>query len=138
MQIKLQQDGNSFHFVAQNEQNNQVNIDASPAIGGKNMGARPMELLIMGLGGCSAIDVISILKKQKIEVEGMQIEIEAEREPDAIPSLFQKIHVVFIFKGSIDEAKAQRAVALSMDKYCSVAKTLEKTATITSSIRIEA
>ena len=137
MQIKLQQDGNSFHFVAQNEQSNDVHIDASPAIGGKNMGARPMELLIMGLGGCSAIDVISILKKQKIEVEGMRIEIDAEREPDAIPSLFQTIHVVFIFKRGIDVAKVERAVALSMDKYCSVAKTLEKTAKITSSIRIE-
>lgn len=136
MQIQLQQDGNSFHFVAENEQNNLVNIDASPAIGGQNKGARPMELLVMGLGGCSAIDVISILKKQKIDVEGMKIEINAERDPKAIPSLFTNIHVTFIFKGPIDENKAGRAVGLSMDKYCSVAKTLEKTAKITSSIRI--
>lgn len=138
MRIRLQQDGNSFHFVAQNEQNNDVHIDASPAIGGQNKGARPMELLVMGLGGCSAIDVISILRKQRIEVEGMRIEIDAEREPDVIPSLFRNIHIVFIFKGAIDLAKVERAVALSMEKYCSVAKTLEKTATITSSIRVEA
>lgn len=95
-----------------------------------------MEMLIMGLGGCSAIDVISILTKQKITVQGLNIEIDAEREKDAIPSLFTKIHVNFIFTGPIDQNKAERAVALSMEKYCSVAKTLEKTAVITSSIKI--
>lgn len=136
MHIKLQQDGSSFHFVAQNEQKNEVHMDASPAIGGQNKGARPMEMLIMGLGGCSAIDVISILNKQKITVEGLSIEIDAEREKDAVPSLFTKIHVSFIFTGPLDQNKAERAVALSMEKYCSVAKTLEKTAVITSSIKI--
>ena len=136
MHIKLKQDGSSYHFVAQNEDNSEVHLDASPAIGGQNKGARPMELLIMGLGGCSAIDVINILNKQKISVEDLNVEIDAEREQDAIPSLFTKIHICFIFAGPIDQNKAERAVALSMEKYCSVAKTLEKTAVITSSIKI--
>lgn len=138
MHIELQQQGNSFHFRANNEQNNSVSIDASPAIGGQNLGARPMELLIMGLGGCSGIDVINILKKQKIEVEGMQVKIDAERQKDVVPSLFESIHVTFVFKGAIDQHKAERAVALSLEKYCSAAKVIEKSAKITCSVEIEA
>lgn len=134
MYIELNQQGKSYNFIANNEQNNKVSIDASPAIGGQNLGARPMELLIMGVGGCSGIDVVNILSKQKIEVEDLQVKITAEREPDAVPSLFQTIHLVFVFKGAIDKNKAERAVNLSLEKYCSAAKTLEKTATITSSI----
>jgi len=137
MLIELNKIDGVYHFEAKNETGNKVQIDASPAIGGTGKGARPMELLIMGLGGCSGIDIISILQKQKIEVKDFKIKIEAEREHDAIPSLFEKIHVHFILKGDIDEEKAQRAVSLSMDKYCSVAKTLEKTATITHSLTIE-
>lgn len=137
MQIQLKQQGQSYHFLAQNEQNNQVSIDASPAIGGQNKGARPMELLIMGLGGCSGIDIINILTKQKIIVENLEVAIDAEREADAVPSLFKKIHIVFTFHGNIDKNKAERAVALSLEKYCSVAKTLEKTAEITSSIEFK-
>lgn len=136
MIIELTKKGN-FHFEALNEGGQKVNLDASPAIGGENKGARPMELLIMGLGGCSGIDVINILKKQKIELEDLKIKINAEREPDAIPSLFQTIHVNFAFKGEVDKNKAERAVALSMDKYCSVAKTLEKTAKITYDLSFE-
>jgi putative redox protein len=136
MIIELIKKGN-FHFEAGNEGGQKVNIDASPAIGGENKGARPMELLIMGLGGCSGIDVINILKKQKIELEDFKIKIDAEREPDATPSLFRKIHIHFIFKGTIDKSKAERAVALSIDKYCSVAKTLEKTAEITYELKFE-
>ena len=131
MKIELNQEGSSYHFVASNETTQSVNIDASPAIGGQNNGARPMELLIMGLGGCSGIDIINILQKQKIEVKDMQIHIDAEREKDATPSLFTNIHITFNFKGELDQNKVTRAINLSLDKYCSVAKTLEKTARIT-------
>jgi putative redox protein len=136
MVIELVKKGN-FHFEAVNEGSHKVNIDASPAIGGENKGPRPMELLIMGLGGCSGIDIISILQKQKIEVKDFKIIIDAEREPNAIPSLFKKIHMNFIFKGEIDKHKADRAIALSLEKYCSVAKTLEASAEITYSLTIE-
>jgi putative redox protein len=136
MLIKLERRNDAYHFEASNEQGNQVNIDASPAIGGQNLGARPMELLLMGLGGCSAIDVISILKKQRIEVADFKIEINGEREPDAIPSLFKDIHIKFIVKGPVDSVKVEKAIVLSMDKYCSVAKTLEKTAKITWSLDV--
>lgn len=138
MQIELTKVAHgNYHFSALNESGKTVDIDGSPAIGGENKGARPMELLIMGLGGCSGIDIISILKKQKIEVQDFHISIKAEREKDAVPSLFTDIHVIYTFKGDIDQTKAERAVALSLEKYCSVAKTLEKTAKITSEVRIE-
>ncbi len=137
MEIELNLLNQAYHFEAKNESGNAVNIDASPAIGGLGLGARPMELLIMGLGGCSGIDVLNILRKQKIEPAGFKVKISAEREKDATPSLFTDIHVKFIFKGPMDESKAKRAIDLSMDKYCSVAKTLEKSATITSELIIE-
>ncbi len=137
MEIELNLLNNAYHFEAKNESGNAVNIDASPTIGGLGLGARPMELLIMGLGGCSGIDVLSILRKQKIEPLGFRIKILAEREKDAVPSLFTEIKVLFIFKRPIDEAKANRAIVLSMDKYCSVAKTLEKTASITYEMIVE-
>lgn len=137
MEIELNLLNNAYHFEAKNEQGNVISIDASPAIGGENKGPRPMELLIMGLGGCSGIDVLSILRKQKIEPESFRIKLHAEREKDAVPSLFTDIVVEFIFKGKIDAAKAERAVQLSMDKYCSVAKTLEKSASITYKITME-
>lgn len=137
MEIEVNLLNQAYHFEAKNESGNTVNIDASPAIGGLGLGARPMELLIMGLGGCSGIDVLSILRKQKIEPQGFRVKISAEREKDATPALFTDIHVKFIFKGPIDESKAKRAIDLSMDKYCSVAKTLEKTAKITSELVVE-
>lgn len=137
MNIELNLLNKAYHFEAKNEQGNTISIDASPAIGGENKGPRPMELLIMGLGGCSGIDVLSILRKQKIEPESFRIKLHAEREKDATPALFTEIEVEFIFKGDIDPAKAERAVKLSMEKYCSVAKTLEKTAVITHSITME-
>lgn len=137
MVIELEKKNNAYHFEAVNESGIKIQLDASPAIGGENKGARPMELLIMGLGGCSGIDIINILKKQRIEVGEMRIKIEAEREPDAVPSLFKNIHINFIFKGDLDKSKVERAINLSLEKYCSVAKTLEKTAEITYSMTIE-
>jgi len=137
MIIDVKKKQGAFHFEASNESGNIVQMDASPAIGGMNKGPRPMEMLIMALGGCSGIDIIQILEKQKIKVEDFRMKIEAEREKDAIPSLFRNIHINFFFRGDIDKGKAERAVALSLEKYCSVAKTLESTAKITCSVVVE-
>jgi putative redox protein len=111
-------------------------MDASPEIGGQNLGFRPMQVLLAGLGGCSSIDVISILKKQKQPVLDIRVTIDGERAKNEVPSLFTDIHVHFTLAGDLDEEKVKKAVDLSMDKYCSVAKTLEKTATITHSFSI--
>lgn len=122
-------DGN-FHFRAENEEGNLVDMDGSSAIGGMNKGMRPMQLLLSGLGGCAGIDVVMILKKQKQEFSSFKINIDGRREEGKEPSLFEKILVEFNLRGKIDADKLKRAVELSMDKYCSVAKTLEKTANI--------
>jgi len=131
MKIVLNRIDDAFHFEAENEDGKIVNIDGARAIGGHDLGVRPMQLLIMGLGGCSAIDVVLILQKQKQIIDDLKIELDAERYEDREPSLFKNIHVTFNFKGDLNEKRVKRAVALSMDKYCSVAKILEETATIT-------
>lgn len=131
MNIKLNRKNNAVHFEATNENGNTVLLDGAPKIGGENKGARPMELVIMGLGGCSSMDVISILQKQKQEITDYSVDITADRDTENIPSLFTTIHVKFIITGKVDLKKAEKAVQLSMDKYCSVTKILEKTATIT-------
>ncbi|MCL4157996.1 UNVERIFIED_CONTAM: hypothetical protein GTU68_064015 [Idotea baltica] len=95
-----------------------------------------MELMLAGIAGCSSIDIGLILTKQKQVLEDLEVKVEAEREKDKTPALFTDIHVHFILKGNIDENKAKRAVELSMDKYCSVGKILEKTANITYSFEI--
>ncbi|HBH25163.1 MAG TPA: osmotically inducible protein OsmC, partial [Cytophagales bacterium] len=100
-------------------------------IGGSNKGMRPMQLLLVGIGSCSSIDVISILKKMKQPLEDIKITVTAEREENKAPALFTDIHVHFRMYGEMDEEKAERAVHLSMEKYCSVTRILEKTANIT-------
>jgi putative redox protein len=135
MKVELQRVNNAFHFEAKNENNKTINIDASPNIGGNDNGFRPMELLLAGLGGCSGIDVLHILKKQKIELEDFSIIIEATRKNEQ-PAIFETINVLFEVKGEVDEAKVKRAIDLSMEKYCSVTKILEKSATIEYSYKI--
>ena len=126
MEIKLKRINNAVHLEATNENGNTVQIDGAPKIGGEDKGVRPMELLIMGLGGCSSMDILSILAKQKIEVKDYEVNIKANRDTENVPSLFTNIHVEFILKGDIDPKKAERAVNLSMEKYCSVSAMLNK------------
>lgn len=125
MRIELKRLDDSFHFEAKNETGNIAHMDAGEGTGGHNKGVRPMQMLIMGLGGCSAIDIILILKKQKQVIEDFEISIDAEREKDKEPALWQFVEIHYKLKGKIDIAKAERAVALSLEKYCSVSKTLE-------------
>ena len=113
-----------YGFEASDANGHKVRLDTSPETGGDNFGVRPMQMLLMGLGGCSGIDIISILKKQRQTVEGFNIHIEGEREPGKEPSLWKDIALVFELSGNIDPEKAKRACELSMDKYCSVAATL--------------
>ncbi|MES2396515.1 MAG: OsmC family protein [Bacteroidota bacterium] len=125
MRIELKQLDDAFHFEAVSETGNIALMDAGENIGGSNKGVRPMQMLLMGLGGCSAIDIVMILKKQRQVISDFQITIDGEREEDKEPSLWKTIQIHFKLKGEIDKEKAERAVQLSMDKYCSVSKTLE-------------
>lgn len=120
-----------FRFTATNQTGKEVKMDASPNIGGEDTGFRPMEMLLAGLGGCSGIDIVNILKKKKQDFDSFTIEVNGDRNPDEVPSVFRKIHIDFKFTGAtIVNEKVIQAVDLSVQKYCSVSKMLEKTAEI--------
>jgi putative redox protein len=122
--IQLSRTHGDFGFEATDESGHSIKMDSSPESGGLNYGVRPMQTLLMGLGGCSAIDVISILKKQRQDVVDYKMTISGEREKGKEPSLWETINVEFHLYGDIDPDKASRAVDLSINKYCSVAATL--------------
>lgn len=136
IKIELNRLNDGFHFEAANENGNKVHIDASPDIGGTNQGMRPMQMLLAAMGGCSAIDVINILKKQKQDLKDIKVTVTGEREKDAVPSLYTDVHAHFRLYGPLDKDKANKAVSLSVEKYCSVAKTLEVRAKVTYSVEI--
>lgn len=125
MKVDLKRVNDSCHFEAINEDGNIISIDSSPDSGGEKKGVRPMQMLLMALGSCSGIDIVLILKKQKQLIEDFQISVEGERQKGKEPSLWEWAHVHFKLKGKIELEKAQRAAQLSIEKYCSVAKTLE-------------
>lgn len=130
MKITLERVNDNFHFQLKNDRGHLVNVDARPAFGGNDMGPSPMELVLMGVAGCSGIDMISILKKQRQEITSFKAEVEGERVPVGEANPFKTINVVFFLEGPINEDKASKAAKLSFEKYCSVSKTLEPTATI--------
>jgi len=122
--IEVNRVNGDYGFEAKDASGNIARMDTSPETGGENFGIRPMQMLLMGLGGCSGIDIVSILKKQRQTVEGFRMLIDGDREKGKEPSLWTDIHVIFELKGDIDPDKAYKACALSIDKYCSVAATL--------------
>ena len=136
MKIELNRLNDGFHLEAVNEQGKTVQLDASPDIGGTNQGMRPMQMLLSALGGCSTIDIINILKKQKQPLRDIKITVTGEREKHAVPSLFVEAHLHFRLYGELDPEKAARAVSLSVDKYCSVGKTMAHKTKITHSFEI--
>ncbi|HVM88057.1 MAG TPA: OsmC family protein [Puia sp.] len=123
--IEVTRINGDYGFEAKDSAGHTVRMDTSPETGGNNFGVRPMQMLLMGLGGCSGIDIVSILKKQRQNIEGLSMSIDGEREPGKEPSLWKDITIVFTLKGNIDPEKAKRACELSMEKYCSVAATLK-------------
>ncbi|ADP99072.1 OsmC family protein [Marinobacter adhaerens] len=113
-------------FKATSGSGHSVQLDGPPDHGGENLGPRPMEMLLMGLGGCSAFDVMSILKKSRQDVTACHAELEAERA-DAVPAVFTRIHLHFVVTGnSLKDNLVKRAVSLSAEKYCSASIMLEK------------
>src|ERR1700744_5254356 len=124
--IHLSRVHGDFGFEASDENGHTINMDSSPESGGQNFGVRPMQTLLMGLAGCSAIDVIAILKKQRQEVKDYKMVVKGDREVGKEPSLWQDITMEFHLYGEIDPDKASKAVDLSVNKYCSVGATLMK------------
>jgi putative redox protein len=126
IKIDIKRIKGDFGFEAKDANGHTVHLDTSDDTGGINFGVRPMQTLLMGLGGCSGIDIVSILKKQRLTVEGISMKIQGEREKGKEPSLWESINIDFELKGNIDVDKAERACALSINKYCSVAETLRR------------
>lgn len=128
--IILERKEGDFGFVAMDEKGHLLQTDSSIQNGGGDAGFRPMQLLLAALGSCSAIDMVTILKKQKQVLSNLKIEIVGERETGVIPALWKSVSVSFYLDGNIDTEKAEKAAALSMEKYCSVAETLRRGGTI--------
>jgi len=123
-------------FVAESGSGHALVVDASPDVGGRNLGPRPMELVLMGTGACTAIDVMLILRKSRQAVTGCVVELDSERATED-PKVFTKIHFHFVVTGrALAPAQVERAIALSRDKYCSATAMLAKTAAVTSDFEI--
>ena len=125
-----------MQFVASSDSGHAVVMDADQDVGGENTGSRPMELLLMGLGGCSGMDIISILKKKKQKVSGLESIVKGTMADD-YPHRYTEITIEYIVRGKeISEEAVKRSVELSMDKYCSVKATLEGSTRISFSYKI--
>ena len=118
------------------ESGHQVVMDRSPDVGGQNLGSRPMEMLLLGLGGCAMIDVVLILRKARQVFTDIRVEIDAERAGE-VPKVFTRIHLHFVVAGKqLDPQRVDRAISLSAQKYCSATKMLDSVAQITHDFEI--
>ena len=125
-----------LQFVGEAASGHAIVMDGDKEVGGRNTGARPMELLLIGLGGCSGMDVVSILKKKKQEINGVEIKVKGEKAEN-YPKKFTDMDIEFIVRGrNVSDDAVKRAVELSMEKYCSVKATLEGSAKVTWSHKI--
>ena len=123
-------------FLAESGSGHSVLMDGPPEAGGKNLGPRPMEMLLMGTGGCAAFDVVLILQKSRQDISDCVVEIEAERAGEE-PKVFTRIHFHFILSGKkLNPQQVERAISLSAEKYCSASIMLGKTAELTHDFEI--
>ena len=137
MQVKVNWNGPSgMSFLAETGSGHLVNMDGAPEGGGHNLAPRPMEMVLLGTGGCTAYDVVLILQRGRADVSGCEVTLKAERA-DSDPKVFTSIHFHFTVRGkNLKSAVVERAVALSHEKYCSASIMLAKTAAITHSFDI--
>ena len=128
------QGGSTFEGVAGS--GHRVTMDVAPEVGGRNLGLRPMEMVLLGLGGCTAIDVLHMLRKGRQPITDMRVELDADRADD-VPKVFTRIHLHFVLTGAgLDPHKIERAINLSASKYCSASMMLNKTAKMTHDFEI--
>ena len=130
MEVFLERINEDYLFEVTNSNGHKVLLDNKSKSNGIVEGVSPMELLLMGVAGCSAIDIVAILNKQKINPRVLKMEVKGHRHSEAVPSLFYQIDIIIHLEGDFTPEKAKRAAKLSYDKYCSVSKTLEPTAKI--------
>jgi putative redox protein len=123
-------------MVGKSDSGHTITMDGPPESGGENLGVRPMEMLLLGVAGCTMIDVVTTLKKMRQDLSHLETKINAERATDH-PKVFTDIHIQFILKGqNLDEKKVDKAITLSAEKYCSASIMLGETATITHDFKV--
>jgi len=126
----------NMSFVGESESGHSVVMDGPPDSGGRNLGVRPMEMVLLGMGGCTAFDVVLILKRQRQLITDCQVELSSERAEEA-PKVFTKIHVHYVVKGKgLDAKKVARAVDMTAEKYCSVSIMLAQSVDVTHDFEI--
>jgi len=130
MEVSLERINDDYLFEVTNPNGHKVLLDNKSKTSGEVQGVSPMELLLMGVAGCSAIDIVAILNKQKINPKVLKMEVKGQRNTYEVPALFYQIDIIIYLDGDFSAEKAKRAAQLSYDKYCSVSKTLEPTAEI--------
>ena len=130
MQVSLERINEDYLFEVTNQQGMSVHLDNRSKTTGEVQGVSPMELLLMGVAGCSSIDIVAILNKQKINPKELKMEVQGHRHENEVPALFYQIDITIYLEGDLSAEKAKRAAQLSFDKYCSVSKTIEPTAKI--------
>lgn len=130
MSVEIFLKNNAFHFEGHGENGALINIDGSKKIGGTDQGPSPMELLLLGAAGCSSIDVLIMLRKQRQIIDDFRVSVDYERVSNGDASIFKTITLNFKMQGTIAPKKAIRAINLSLEKYCSVSLILSHTATI--------
>ena len=130
MNVSLERINKDYLSEVSNSDGKSVLLDNKSKSFGEIQGISPMELLLMGIAGCSSIDIISILDKQKINPSSLKMDVKGHRHENQVPALFYQIDISVYLEGSFSPEKAKRAAKLSFDKYCSVSKTLESTAKI--------
>ena len=130
MNVSLERINEDYLFEVTNTNGMSVRLDNKSKTTGEVQGVSPMELLLMGVAGCSSIDIVAILNKQKINPKVLKMEVHGHRHENEVPALFYQIDIDIYLEGDFSPEKAKRAAQLSFDKYCSVSKTLEPTAKI--------
>jgi putative redox protein len=137
MTIRIKKLDGERQMEARNEEGGAVRMDGTREIGGIEGGMSPMQLLLAAAGGCSTIDIMNILEKQKQKFQDIEVEVEGDRQKKDTYSEFTRIHLHYTLYGDLSPKKVERAISLSLNKYCSVTKALEKTSTITHSYEIK-
>lgn len=136
MECRVRWSGDGMTFLAETGSNHVVAMDGAPEGGGRNLAPRPMEMVLLGTGGCTAYDVVVILKKSGQQVTGCEVKLAAERA-ETDPKVFTKIHMQFTVRGrALKRNLVEHAVRLSHEKYCSASAMLGKTADITTDVQI--
>jgi putative redox protein len=124
-------------FVAEGGSGHTLTMDGAPDVGGRDVASRPMEVVLMGMGGCTAIDVVAMLRKQRQDIEGVEVSLAAERAEEP-PKVFTSVKLVYTVRGrKLNRALIERAVSLSEDKYCSATAMIRKSASVSHEIVLE-